>query len=234
MIERMFDAATAGLSGSLETALAAAFGWGILSIMLSPCHLSGIPLIIGFISGREQVTVRRSFTLSSLFAIGVLITIASIGVLTASMGRLMGDVGFSGRLIVSAVFVGIGVHMMGAGRLPWSGPPLHTQRRGAGAALVLGLLFGIGLGPCTFAFVAPVLGVVFQTSQTSLLKSCALLLMFGIGHVTVIVLAGTFARVVQTYLDWSTESTLVPRIRRICGLLVVAGGVYLATQTIWP
>ena len=45
----------------------------------------------------------------------------------------------------------------------------QTKAKGLLAALILGLLFGIALGPCTFAYMAPVLGIVFQTAQTNYL-----------------------------------------------------------------
>ena len=234
MIEHLFEVLSNTLSSRIELALAAAFGWGVLSILLSPCHLSGIPLIIGFISTQGRVTLKRSFALSSIFALGVLATIGLIGLVTASMGRLIGDVGFMGNLVVAAVFILIGLYLLDIVRPSWEGVSLHTNRKGGLAALMLGLLFGLGLGPCTFAYMAPVLGVVFQVSQTSMLTACALLLMFGIGHTAVIVAAGTSTKWVQVYLNWSDGSRSVVRLRRVCGALVVAGGAYLMVQTLWP
>ena len=95
------------------------------------------------------------------------------------------------------------------------------------SALVLGLLFGIALGPCTFAYMAPVLGIVFQTARTELFSAILLLTVFGIGHCAVITLAGTLTKLVQKYLDWSDESNILLWIKRVCGILVILGGVYL-------
>jgi len=94
------------------------------------------------------------------------------------------------------------------------------------AALILGLLFGIALGPCTFAYMAPVLGVVFQTSQTNYFLAVMFLLAFGIGHCAVIVAAGTLAGKVQKYLNWSEESKTILWIKKVCGVLVILGGIY--------
>lgn len=234
MIVWLFGTLSAALSGGISPALAAAFAWGVLSILLSPCHLSGIPLIIGFVSTQGHATIKRSFLLSSIFALGVLATIALIGLITASLGRLVGDVGLAGSLIAAVFFIVIGLYLLGIVRFSWEGFSLHTDRKGGVAALALGLLFGLGLGPCTFAFMAPILGVVFQVSHTSMLNACALLLMFGIGHIAVIVAAGTFARWVQLYLNWSDSSKAVTTLRRICGALVVLGGLYLVYRSFWP
>ncbi len=50
MIENLFTWLTQLIESTLIIAFFGAFLWGILSILLSPCHLSSIPLIIGFIS----------------------------------------------------------------------------------------------------------------------------------------------------------------------------------------
>jgi cytochrome c-type biogenesis protein len=103
----------------------------------------------------------------------------------------------------------------------------RTSLQGLPAAFILGLLFGIALGPCTFAYMAPVLGVVFQTSQTNYPLSMVLLLAFGIGHCSVIVAAGTVTQTLQKYLHWSDQSPALLRVKNICGVLVILGGVYL-------
>jgi cytochrome c-type biogenesis protein len=234
MILQVFETLSMALSGDTALALAAALAWGILSILLSPCHLSGIPLIISYISAQKQITLIRSFALSLIFAIGILITIAIIGIITASMGRLIGDIGFIGNLAVASVLILIGLYLLDLISLPYDGLSLQTQKKGPLAALILGLLFGLGLGPCTFAYMAPVLGVVFHVSQTHPFYAGALIGAFGIGHIAVIVLAGTFTQAVQRYLNWADESHTVAKLRRICGMLVVAAGLYWIYQTLWP
>ena len=86
-MEELFTALTHAVEGTPAIALTASFVWGILSIILSPCHLASIPLIVGFISGQGKISTRRSFYISSLFAVGILITIAGIGVITGAAGR---------------------------------------------------------------------------------------------------------------------------------------------------
>ncbi|RMH69471.1 MAG: cytochrome C biogenesis protein [Gemmatimonadetes bacterium] len=232
MIMDWFSRLTLAMEGSFGLAWVAAFIWGILSILLSPCHLSSIPLVIGFINTQGKITLKRTFTLSLMFSIGILITIAGIGVITALMGRMLGDIGRWGNIVVAGVFFVIGLYLLDVIKLEWSSfAPTTTQLRGIPAAVVLGLLFGVGLGPCTFAYMAPVLGVVFQLASTEIIKAILLLFAFGIGHCAVIVLAGTLTKWVQSYLNWSEESTVTIWIKRICGILVIFGGVYLIYTT---
>ena len=228
MIDSIFNFLSSALSGNPYTAVFASFGWGIASVLLSPCHLSSIPLIIGFINSQGEITLKRTFLISLVFGAGILITIALIGLITAIVGRLMGDVGVIGNYIVAIVFFVIGLYLMDIIKLPWEGAGVKTtKQKGVLAALILGLLFGIGLGPCTFAYMAPVLGVVFQVAKTNIIYSIILLLAFGIGHILVIVTAGTLSKKVQQYLNWTEKSKATTYIKRICGALVILGGFYM-------
>lgn len=215
------------MTGAVWLAVLASFGWGILSILLSPCHLSSIPLIVGFISSKGKVTVGRTFNISLVFSVGIMITIALIGFITASLGRLMGDIGGVGNYLVAGIFFLVGLYLLDIIKLNWNAGTKQTKSTGLLAALILGLLFGLAVGPCTFAYMAPVLGVVFQTAQTSFTLAIVFLLAFGIGHCSVIVGAGTLTGKVQKYLNWSEGSKAILWIKRICGVLVMLGGVYL-------
>ncbi len=227
-MERLFTTLTRAVEGTPLVALSAAFAWGVLSILLSPCHLASIPLIVGFIDEQGRISTRRAFVISTLFAVGILITIAAIGAVTAAAGRMMGDVGRWGNYAVALVFFIVGLHLLDVIPMPWSGPgQVGLRRKGMLAALILGLVFGIALGPCTFAYMAPMLGVTFSVASTSILYGIGLLAVYGVGHCSVIVLAGTFTEVVQRYLDWNERSRGAVIVKKVCGALVILGGLYL-------
>jgi cytochrome c-type biogenesis protein len=219
---------TRAVEGTPAIALSAAFVWGILSVLLSPCHLSSIPLIVGFIDQQGRMSTRRAFFISTLFAVGIMITIAGIGAITAAAGRMLGDVGRYGNYVVAAIFFVVGLVLLDVIPMPWSGPgQIGMKRKGLLAALILGLVFGIALGPCTFAYMAPMLGVTFKLAASSMAYGVLLLAVYGVGHCSVIVLAGTSTGLVQKYLNWNEKSKGAVILKRICGLLVLAGGVYL-------
>lgn len=227
-METLLTNLTHAIEGTPAIAISAAVAWGILSIVLSPCHLASIPLIVGFIDKQGRMSAGRALLISSLFAAGILLTIAAIGAITASAGRMLGDVGGWANYFVAAVFLLVGLHLLDVIPMPFSGPgQIKFQRRGALAALMLGLIFGIALGPCTFAFMAPILAVTFKLGASSLAYGALLLLAYGVGHCAVIVAAGASAGMVQRYLNWSENSRGAVIVRRTCGVLVLAGGVYL-------
>ena len=228
MIEQLLSSLSHAVTGAPLIALGAAAGWGVLSIILSPCHLASIPLIVGFIEGQGQMSTRRAFVISNLFAVGILLSIALIGLLTALAGRMLGDLGSWGNWLVAGIFFIFGLHLLGLITMPWSGPsPVGMQRKGLLAAFFLGAIFGIALGPCTFAFMGPVLGVAFAEASKNMLYASLLLLAYGLGHCAVIVFAGTFSEKVQRYLDWNERSKGTLWVKRTCGILVIAGGAWL-------
>ncbi len=224
----LFTSLSRAVEGAPAVALAASLAWGVLSIILSPCHLASIPLIVGFVDGQGRISTRRAFVISLLFSVGILTTIAIIGVVTAVAGRMMGDLGRWANYGVAVIFFLVGLHLLGFIPMPWSGPgQIGVKRKGGLAAFILGLVFGIALGPCTFAYMAPMLGVTLQVASANPAYGALLLLAYGVGHCSVIVLAGTFTEIVQRYLNWSERSRGAVVVRKVCGGLVILGGVYL-------
>jgi len=228
MLQQIFTALSRAVEGSAAIALSAAFVWGVLSILLSPCHLASIPLIVGFIDQQGRITTRRAFIIALLFSVGILITIGVIGAITAAAGRMMGDVGPWGNYAVAVIFFVVGLYLLEAISIPMpAAAQPGMKRKGMLAALILGLVFGVALGPCTFAYMAPMLAVTFKLAATNLPYGILLLALYGVGHCSVIVLAGTFTEVVQHYLDWNEKSRGAVILKKICGVLVLLGGLYL-------
>ena len=233
MIEKLFIVLASAVQGTPAFAIGAAFLWGILSMVLSPCHLSSIPLIVGFIDEQGRISTKRAFSIALLFSSGLMVSIAVIGLITALAGRMMGDVGRNGNYIVAVLFFLVGLHLFDIIPMPWSGPgQIGIKRKGIFASFILGLIFGIALGPCTFAYMAPMLSITFQLAATQIWYGILLLLSYAVGHCSIIVVAGTFTELVQQYLNWNEQSKGPLIVKRICGVLVILGGIYLIYTTL--
>lgn len=227
-MEYLFTTLTNAIQSTPIIAILASFVWGILSIILSPCHLASIPLIVGFINEQGQISTKRAFFTSLIFSIGILITIGAIGAITSAAGRMMGNIGKYGNYFVAVIFFIVGLHLLGVIPMPWSSPgQVGMKRKGFLSAFILGLVFGVALGPCTFAYMAPMLGVTFRLASANMIYGFILLLFYGVGHCSVIVLAGTSTELVQRYLDWNEKSKGATIVKKVCGVLVILGGVYL-------
>lgn len=140
----------------------------------------------------------------------------------------MGDVGRYGNYFVAIIFFVVGLHLLGVIPMPWTGPgQVGLKRKGLIAAFILGLIFGIALGPCTFAYMAPVLGVTFRLAASDQVFGVLLLVAYGIGHCGVIVAAGTSTERVQRFVHWNDQSKGLAVLKTACGFLVLLGGVWL-------
>jgi cytochrome c-type biogenesis protein len=225
----MIESLQAAFSETPGVALSAAFAWGVVSMLLSPCHLASIPLIVGFVDEHHgAMSGRRAFLISLLFSAGLFLAIALIGLATAALGRAVGDIGPYKAYLVAGVFFFVGLHMLDVIPLGWAKPHASgLAGKGALAALGLGLVFGVALGPCTFAFMAPILVVAFQISETQLAYGILLLAAYGVGHCSVIVVAGTCTGIVQRYLQWSSASKGTHWVKRVCGALLLLAGLYM-------
>jgi cytochrome c-type biogenesis protein len=217
------------LAAAPIVAAIAAFLWGTASVLLSPCHMVSVPLLVGYLNGRGENRARRGALLPLLFAAGILATVAAIGIGTALAGRMLGDIGPLGEYIIGALLVLFGLHLIGFLGLPSISMSAAGRIRinSGWSVFLIGLVFGAGLGPCTFSFMAPVLALALSSAAQRLWFSAMLLVSFAVGHSIVIVAAGSFSQAVRSYLNWDNRSRGTLWIRRVCGLLVAAGGVYM-------
>ena len=227
-MDALFTGLGAAIGGNPAIAVPAALAWGVLSIVLSPCHLASLPLIVGYIGGRGRLAPRQALGVSIAFAVGILLSIGAVGAVTAAAGRIAGDRGVAGNRVLAVVFLLVGLQLMDVIPMPWQGAARGGDgRKGLLGAFILGLVFGLALGPCTFAFLAPVLAVAFKMSAADPLRAILLVLAFSLGHCGVIAAAGTGAGWIQRYLDWDVGTRGIRILRGCCGVLVILAGLWM-------
>lgn len=218
---------TRALAGPSALAFAAALAWGIASILLSPCHLGSIPLVIGYVNSGAKPSSARALLLSSAFALGILVTLAALGAAAAGLGTLAGDVGAAPRIVVSVLLVVSGLWLLEVPPLSRIGFGIRTgtSARGAGGALLLGLLYGVILGPCSFAFLSPMIGIAFAAGAASWGYGAALMAAFALGHCGTIAAAGTAGDRIRFLLERRGLAVAGTWVKRACAVAVIGIGV---------
>lgn len=69
------------------------FAWGIVSTLLSPCHLASIPLLVCYVAGQPISTKpRRAAGYAVCFSGGLFAAVFCVGGVCAAAGRMLGDV----------------------------------------------------------------------------------------------------------------------------------------------
>jgi cytochrome c-type biogenesis protein len=202
------------------------FAWGMISVLFSPCHLASIPLIVAYVGGQEQaLNPKQASVYSSLFTLGLFISIALIGSVCALLGRMLGDVGNYWQILVGAVLIWVALGMLGVEKCSVSGSLLHRLNlKGLSGAFLLGLAYGVLSGSCTFGFIAPILAVI--TIQQKIAAGILFILLFALGHCLPLVLAGSSTAAVRELMENSTWQGAGTWIRRAAGVVIVLLGVY--------
>lgn len=168
-----------------------------------------------------------------MFALGILITIILAGSFAVLAGRALSGFGDIGNYIVCGVFILFGLDMVGALSIPWFGMKKEkVKSKGIMGAFILGLLIGLAAGPCTVVFLAPILAVSFHAAASSPLFGIALILLFGLGHSTVLILAGTSAERAVYYAHWGRDTQTARNVKCVLGTALILTGLYILYKSL--
>lgn len=200
---------------------------------LSPCLLSMLPIMVGYMGGYDSATRQESVVRSLGFALGLATTLAILGLVAGLFGYVYGQVAVGLPLLVSAVAILMGLNLLGV--LPLSlpnvgGPEVSQWSLPAWLkAYVLGLTFGIVASPCSTPVLATLLAWISAT-QNPMLGS-AFLLAYAVGYVVPLVMAGTFTSTLKRLLalrQWSNWITPAS------GVLLLVFGVFSLLNRLVP
>ena len=215
-------------------ALVAVFMGGVLTAS-NPCVLAMIPLMMSVVAGSKdsKPSVLRSFALSGAFIMGLAVTFTVMGMVAAVAGKMYGDVSGIWSWVVAAVCFVMGLHLMEVFTVPIPalGTWVQPKTRGLVGALILGLLFGVVSAPCA----APILVVLLTYlggSGASIPYGGLLLLVYALGHSTLIVVAGTSMGAARTLIENKKMTKATGWLRKAAGLVMVLVGVYFAYRVI--
>lgn len=168
---------------------------GVLT-SFTPCSLSTIPLVIGFVGGTNQNNPRKAFSLSLVFALGSAVTFTALGVIAATAGQLLGNGGKWWYLILGVLMVLMALQTWGIFEIiPSSYLLSKNKKRGYIGAFFAGILGGVFSSPCSTPVLIALLTIV--AGKGSIIWGVTLLLLYSIGHGILSVIAGTSIGFVQ-------------------------------------
>jgi cytochrome c-type biogenesis protein len=211
-------------------ALPGSFLWGMVSVLLSPCHMASIPLFIAYVAGQNRILPPKTATgYAILFATGLFSTIVIIGTACALLGRMLGDVGPYWQIGIGLLFIWVGYTFLRPSACSATGGVIHRlQVKGLLGSLILGLAYGFLSGVCTFGFIAPILGII--TIQKTIAYGILMLILFAAGHCFPLVLAGIFSARVMEILQGRSWQKGILVVRKVAGAIIICIGSYFSIE----
>ncbi|GAB4553777.1 MAG: cytochrome c biogenesis protein CcdA [Pleurocapsa sp.] len=192
---------------------------------LTPCMLSMLPITIGYIGGYESQSRLQAAVQSSWFALGLATTLAALGIVATSIGKVYGQIGLGLPIIVSLVAIAMGLNLLeilplrfpSLGATDWIAEDLPRGVR----SYLLGLTFGLVASPCSTPVLATLLTWVATTQD--MVVGAGLLIAYAVGYVAPLVLAGTFTASLKKILELRRWSSW---INPVSGALLLGFGVF--------
>jgi len=191
----------------------------------NPCVLAMIPLLMGVVAGGEATSIKKSLGFSALFILGLSITFAILGLISALMGRMLGDIGAFWKYLVAAVCLIMGLHLLGLLKFNINFPtPVNVRKGGPLGAFLLGLLFGVVSTPCAVPILAVLLAYV--GSRGNVLYGGFLLLIYALGHSALILIAGTSMGAAKKLIESRGLRKTNWALQKIAGVIIILVGAY--------
>lgn len=211
-------------------AIVAVFIGGVITAS-NPCVLAMIPLMVSMVAGyKEATSIKKSLIFSLLFILGLSITFAALGLISALMGRMFGDVGEFWRYIIVGVCLVMGIHLLGLFKLNFPIPGYVSLKKGGSiGAFLLGLLFGVVSTPCAVPILAVLLA--FVASKGNVIYGGLLLLIYALGHSFLILIAGTSMGAAKKLIESKGLRKTNQILQKVAGLVIILVGLYFLLQS---
>ena len=198
---------------------------GVLT-SFTPCSLSSIPVVIGYVGGTGQKDTKRAFRLSLTFAAGAAVTFTVLGVIASLAGRLMGNGATWWYIVLGVLMVLMALQTWGIFEIIHSSYLISKNtKRGYVGAFIAGILGGVFSSPCSTPVLIALLAIV--AGKGSILWGILLLLLYSIGHGILAIVAGTsigFVEKLSASDKYGRASTV---LKIVMGALILLIGFYL-------
>lgn len=192
----------------------------------TPCALTSVPLVIGYVGGRGERNVKQAFWLSAVFSFGMAVTFTVLGTAASLLGRLMQGTGSWWYLLLGVLMLLMALQTWEIFNfIPSSYAISKSTKRGFGGALIAGILGGLFSSPCATPVIVVLLAIVAK--EGNLLWGIFLLALYSVGHSFLVMIAGTSVGFVQKLSSSGKYGKVSKVLRIIMGLLIAVIGFYL-------
>lgn len=225
MINSWLDTISSMIGQNMWLAPLLALVAGVLT-SVTPCALSNVPLVIGYVGGAGQKDTRKAFLLSVIFAIGTAVTFTVLGVIASAAGKLIGTSASWWYLLLGVLMILMALQTWEIfSFIPSTNLLSKNTRRGFLGALVAGVLGGIFSSPCATPVLIVLLGIL--ANGKNLVWGIVLMLCYSIGHSTLIIAAGTSVGFVQKLNENQKYGIFTKILKTMLGAVMMAMALYM-------
>lgn len=198
---------------------------GILT-SITPCSLSNVPLIISYVGGVGEKNTKKAFAYSAVFSLGTAITFIALGIIATSAGKLMGTSSTVWYIILGVLMVLMALQTWEIFNfIPSANLLSKSKKRGFIGAFIAGVLGGIFSSPCSTPVLIALLAIV--AGKGNLLWGILLMLLYSIGHSTLVMIAGTSVGFVQKINSSEKYKTASIFLKILMGTVILLIGLYM-------
>lgn len=215
------------------TMLLTSFFGGLIA-SISPCSLSMLPIIIGYIGGYSEDKPILTFFKMLVFILGTAVVFTTIGIICAVSGKVF--ISFFGSyfgLIIASFLIVMGLKLLDI--LDFDFPVLVKaipQNKSGYAFLypfLIGMLFALAGTPCSTPILAGIMA--FASVSENILFAILMLFLFAIGQGLILILAGVFTSTVKNMQSFIKISEI---LLKLSGLLLIVSGLYIFYKIFSP
>ena len=198
---------------------------GILT-SVTPCSLSSVPLIIGYVGGVGERNMKKAFLYSVVFSLGTAVTFVTMGIIATSAGMLMGTSSPVWYIILGVLMVLMSLQTFGIFNfIPSINLVGKNKKKGIVGAFLAGVLGGIFSSPCSTPVLIALLAIV--AGEGKMLWGVLLMLLYSIGHSTLVMVAGTSISFVQRINESNKYKTVAAVLKYVMGAAILLIGFYM-------
>ncbi len=209
---------------SIYILFGASFLGGLIS-SISPCSLSMLPLIIGYIGGYSDEKPLKTLVQMIFFVIGTGIVFSVIGAICALTGKIfIGNPYFA--LIVASIILIMGLKILDV--IEFEIPmvikeiPKNNINNEFLYPLILGAIFALIGTPCSTPILASIMA--FASISAKISSAIIMLFLFSVGQGLILILAGFLTSKIKTSKNFYNISE---KIMKFSGVLLILVSLYI-------
>lgn len=198
---------------------------------ISPCLLPMLPIYISYFAGGGERSVGRTLKGALGFVLGFTAVFVAMGALAGTIGGFLSRHQTLVNILCGAVVILFGLSYLGILKINLfrgRGHDVNTDDLGFFSAFLFGVVFSVGWTPCVGAFLGSALMLASQ--QGSMVQGILMLLCYSAGLGVPFLISAVLIDQLKGAFNWVKAHYDI--INKVCGVLLIAVGIAMATGTL--